>query len=271
MDQCPHCGSPITDGSKCPNCGQSLDALPEYQSETTGYGAVSPDQTNSPPRPKEPPESEQPEPEGTPKGDSADTAEATDGPLGGRLSRRALLGAGAGSVAVVATAGVGWQYLQGGGEGNGVVRSYVDGISANDWSGMGNLYHDDAPVMNRIEDDSDFDSYEGFLESQETLSTLEELEPTIDSIGEFYHITEITRESVEQLPVEMSPERAASVDELRSVVAFITVGADQFGSTEEDQSEYYDDGMRNQPLTCQVVLADGRWQLWSVQGLFRFN
>lgn len=271
MDQCPHCGAPITDGPKCPNCGQSLDSLPEYQSEPAGSGAVSPAQPDGPPGPGAPPEPEQPEAEGAPDGDSAETAESADGPLGGRLSRRALLGAGAGSVVVAATAGVGWQYLQGGGEGTGVVRSYVDGISANDWAAMADLYHDDAPVMNRIEERSEFDSYEDYLKSQDMLSTLEELEPKIDSTGEFYHVTEITKESVEQLPVEMSPEGAESVDELRSIVAFITVDADQFGSAEGEQSEYYDDGMRNQPLTCQVVLADGNWQLWSVQGLFRFS
>lgn len=271
MDQCPHCGSPITDGPKCPNCGQSLDALPEYQSETTGDGTVSPAQTDGPPDLREPTDPEQPEAEGAPEAETSGSAEGTDGPIGGRLSRRALLGGAGASVALLGVGGAGWMYLQDGGAGDAVIRSYFDALTANSWSQAEDLYHDDSPTITRIEESQEIADYEEYLESREVLETWEDIDPELDGIQEFYHATEVTEESIEDLRIQLDTDAVEMVDEVRSAIAFLAVEVGTLNEEQEGANEYYEDGTQNRPLTCNLVLVDGDWSLWTVRGLGRFG
>ena len=269
MDQCPHCGSSVTGGPKCSNCGQSLDALPEYHSETTADRAVPPDQIDEPPQTGAPTESEQPEADGTLEGDAAD-GETANGPIGGRLSRRALLGGAGASVALLGVGGAGWTYLQNGGRGNRVIRSYVDAIAANNWSQAADLYHEEAPVFTRIQNTEGVEGYEGYLESREVLEMWEDLDPELDGIQDFTHATEVTEESVEDLRIQLSSQKVDIVDEFRSAIAFLTIEVGALNEDREDASEYYEDGSKNRPLTCDLVLADGEWSLWTVRGVGRY-
>ncbi|WP_336326028.1 hypothetical protein [Halovenus sp. HT40] len=271
MDQCPHCGSSITDGPKCPNCGQSLDALPEYQSEPTGHGAASPAQTDGLPGPGEPLEPEQPEAEGTPDGDAAEATEQPDGPIGGRLSRRALLGGAGASVALLGVGGAGWMYLQDGGAGDAVIRSYFDAMTTENWSRAEDLYHDDSPTISRIEESQEIADYEGYLESREVLETWKNIDPEIDGIQEFYHATEVTEESIEDLRIQLDTDAVKMVDEVRSAIAFLAVEVGTLNEEQKSAKEYYKDGTQNRPLTCNLVLVDGDWSLWTVRGLGRFG
>lgn len=271
MDQCPHCESSVTDGSKCPNCGQSLDSLPEYQSETVRHGTVQPAQPNSTPT-TEPPdrEAKQSESDDGPQGDdSADASETVDGLQ--KISRRTLLGGAGASVALLGVGGAGWMYLQGSGVGDDIVRSYVDAMAANSWSQSENLYHEDAPVISRIKDSVAFDDYEGYLASQDVLETWENLDPKLDGIQEFYHATEVTEESIEELNIRLESYAIEMIDEVRSAIAFLAVKVGEPNENQENAGEYYKDGRENRPLTCDLVLIDGEWFLWRVRGLGRFE
>lgn len=273
MDQCPHCGSSVIDGPKCPNCGQSLDALPDYQSEADRYG------TGSPARPDDLPATERPDeeahqsdPDGpTQEADSPDDADTADGPLGGKISRRALLGGAGASVALLGVGGAGWMYLRGGGGGNGVVRSYVDAIAADNWAQAEELYHEDAPIISRIEETQGVEDYEGYLDSREILEQWEDLDPELDGIQEFYRATEISEESIDALRIQIGGDTIERIDEARTVIAFLTVEVGALNEDREEAGEYYENGTQNRPLTCELVLADGEWSLWNVRGVGLFG
>jgi hypothetical protein len=222
------------------------------------------------------PKPEQSEAEHPPDGDSADADETTDGPIGGRLSRRALLGGAGASVALLGVGGAGWMYLQDGGKGNAVIKSYLDAMSAGNWSQAADLYHQDAPVFSRIEESREFDDYEGYLRQQSSLETWEDIDPELDAIQEFYHATEVTEESVANLRISLGAESVEMINEVRSAIAFLAIEPENLsrgdGATEEDNEgqnvgEYYEDGTRNNPLTCNLVLVDGEWLLWTARGV----
>lgn len=273
MDQCPHCGSSATDGSKCPNCGQSLDTRPEYQTETAQSGGLQPAQSyNSPPADYRESEEQQPESDGSAQAANAATASETpDETLGGKISRRALLGGAGASVALLGVGGAGWMYLQDGGAGDAVVRSYVDAMAANNWSQAEDLYHEDAPTISGIEDMDGIDDYEGYLESNEVLETWKNLEPELDGIQEFYHATEVTEDSIDDLRIQVEGEAIEMIDEVRSAIAFLTVEVGALNEEREDAGQYYQDGTQNRPLTCNLVFVDGAWSLWTVRGVGRFG
>jgi hypothetical protein len=262
MDQCPHCGSGVADGPKCSNCGQSLEPLPEHGDRLS-------ERVESPPTTAEQPKAEaeprRPERNETP--DGSDPAKGTDGALGGRISRRALLGGIGGSVAVLGAGGAGWWYLQSG-EGRGVVESFVSAIASNNWTRIPDLYHDDAPLIQQIERSDGFDDYEGYLRQRERLETWEEIEPELESVEERYHVTEITGESVEEIGLGMGDDAVDVIDELREVIAFVSVSVGTINEERETAAEYYDDGTMKLPLPCEVVLADGSWQLWTARAGF---
>lgn len=270
MDQCPHCGSRTADGSKCPNCGQSLDTLPEYSAATSDRPAVQPAQ----PAPSPAPEDDEQPPEQT--GAHADESsvreedDAESGRLSGSISRRALLGGAGASVALLGVGGASWLYLQGG-AGEDLVRSYVDAMAANNWSQVEQLYHDESPIMTYIEDNDEIDGYEGFLREREVLETWKEIDPELDGIQEFYHATEVSEDSVEDLNVQLQGDSLEMIDELRSVIAFITVEVGSLNEDRESAADYYEDGTVNRPLTHNLALIDEEWHLWTVRGLGRFG
>lgn len=272
MDQCPHCGSSVTDGPKCPNCGQSLDSLPEYHSETANHGNGQPTQPNSPPVAEhQDGEPHQPESDGGSQAvDSQATPDSADGPLDGKISRRALLGGAGASVALLGVGGAGWSYLQGG-KGNNVIRSYVSAMAVDNWSQMERLYHEDAPIISRIEESREFDDYEGYLESRDLLETWTDLNPELDGIQEFYHATEVSEETIDDLRIQAEGEAIEMIDEVRSTIAFLAVEVGTLDEDQESAGEYYEDGTQNRPLTCELVLVDGEWSLWGVRGLGRFR
>jgi hypothetical protein len=266
MGQCPHCGFGVTDDSKCPNCGQSLDALPAYQNDLSGQG------TTPPPQPAPQPKDGDQQESVSQAADGPEPApeEDANGRLGGKLSRRALLGGIGGSVAVLGVGGASWIYLQGGGAGDDIIRSYVDAMNSNSWSQAERQYHDKSPVITQIEESSDFDDYEGLLESQEVLEVWERIEPELKGIEEFYHATEVTEESVSDLRIQLEGESVEMVDEVRSATAFLSVEVGNLDEEQESASDYYEDGRRSRPLTCTLVLIDGEWHLWSTFGLRRY-
>ncbi|WP_436901563.1 hypothetical protein [Halovenus halobia] len=250
MLQCPHCGSPA-DSPKCPNCGQSFEALPDPARTTPENGAETPPAADEPDKISNGERPDQPAAEESPETD------------GVRLSRRALLGGAGASLAVLGASGAGWWYLQDGGEGNQVVKSYVNSIAANDWARIANLYHDDAPLMKQIEEDADFDSYEGYLRQRERLERWETLDPTFRNTVEIFHITDVTRESQEKLRLGIEGSAVETIDEYRRVVAFASVSVDVLRDDQEDIAKYYDNGTEKMAFPCTVVLADGSWQLWT--------
>ncbi len=250
MEQCPHCGSPV-DSPKCPNCGQSFEALPDTARAPPENGTGTPPATD--------------EPDKLPDGESPDQP-AVEEPTetdGVKISRRALLGGAGASVALLGAGGAGWWYLQGGGEGNQVVKSYVNAVAANDWTKIANLYHDDAPLMKRIEEDANFDSYERYLRERERLQRWERLEPTFRTTVEIFHVTDVTRESEEQLRLGVEGSAVEAIDEYRRVVAFASVSVDALREDQDDVAKYYDNGTENEVFPCTVVLANGSWQLWT--------
>jgi hypothetical protein len=273
MDQCPHCGAE-SEGPKCSNCGQTLDALPEYQSGTARHGTTPPSRTELPDGAERQPDyGPQPRTEsadGEARPEAVDESE-TDRPLGGTLSRRALLGGAGASVALLGVGGAGWMYLQRGGAGDDIVQAFVTGIATNNWSQIERLYHEDSTVITEIEQSDEFNDYEGFLRSQNALGTWEDIKPELDGIEEFYHATEVTEESVEELNVQFDAGTVDVVDEVRSVAAFLAVEVGALSGDREDATEYYKNGTKNRPLTCTLVLSEGRWHLWTVRGFARFR
>jgi hypothetical protein len=165
-------------------------------------------------------------------------------------------------------------YLQDGGEGDAVVRSYVDAMTAGNWSQAADLYHDESPVFDRISDNSAFDNYEEYLREREAPETWEDIDPEIDAIQEFYHATEVTEESISSLGIQVGSEHAEMVDEFRAAIAFLEVKPENLNREDEGESdegenpgEYYEDGTLNDPLTCNLVLVDGEWSLWTARGI----
>ncbi|MXR50936.1 hypothetical protein GRX03_04845 [Halovenus sp. WSH3] len=279
MDQCPHCGSRIDDGVKCPNCGQSLDSLPEYSEATTDRPAVQQsrpptevDSTVAPIGGVEP--TDGPGSREDADRDAADQQadrDAESAGLGTSISRRALLGGAGASVALLGVGGASWLYLRGGGAGDDIVRSYVDAMATNNWSQIERLYHEDSPVITQIEESQEFDDYEGFLESREVLETWERLEPELDGIQEFYHATEVTEQSAKEINVQIKADAVEMIDEVRSVIAFVSVEVGAIDEGREDAAQYYQDGRLNRPLTHNLVSIDGQWHLWTVRGIGRFR
>ena len=251
MDECPHCGSPA-DSPKCPNFGQSFEALPDTARTGPENGAETPPAADEP---DELPDRESPQ----------SASEASTERDGIRISRRGLLAGAGASVAVLGAGGAGWWYLQGGGEGNRVVKSYVNAIAANDWARIATLYHDDAPLMKQIEEDAEFDSYEGYLRQREQLQQWEKLDPTFRNTVELFHVTDVTRESQEKLRLGIEGSTVETIDEYRRVVAFASVSVDVVREDQEDIAKYYDNGTENLAFPCTVVLANGSWQLWTAR------
>lgn len=250
MQECPHCGSRVDGEPSCPNCGQSFEAL----SEPT---------RDDPPDATEPPAQSDPPVEApTESADETRSETEADSPL---LSRRALLGGAGASVALLGASGVGWVFLRGGGEGRRVIKSYVDAMAANDFGRVPELFHEDASVLAQIERSNEFDDYEGYLEQRGVLDTWRELEPELNGVEELYHITEVTEESLSELPVRIEPSAVGSVDEFRQIVAFITVRVGAVNPDEETTAKYYDNETQQLPLTCSVVRSSDGWQLWTAR------
>lgn len=246
MQQCPHCGVDVDDEPACSNCGQSFAGLSERPRES----AERPTAADTP--------TEQP-------GDSDPNTSAEEPGGTIRMSRRTLLGGAGASVAVLGVGGAGWALLRGGGEGRQVISSYVDAMAANDFSGVPELYHDDAPLLQEIDRSSEFDDYEGYLEQRGALETWRDIEPELESAEEFYHITEVTEESLSELELRIDAPRAGEIDEFRQVVAFIAVAVGALDSEQQNTAQYYDNGTERVPLTCTVVRSGGSWQLWTAR------
>ena len=250
MDTCPHCGSPAGDGPRCPNCGQSFDALSDQARNVPENDAETPPAAGTP--------------DESLAGEKQPAAEDPPETDGVRISRRALLGGAGASVALLGAGGAGWWYLQGGGEGDQVVRSYVNAIAANNWARIPELFHDDAPLVQRIQNSNNFESYEGYLRERGNLETWERIEPELQSTEELYHITDVSRESQEQLRLGLDGA-ADSIDEYRRVVAFASASIETLRDDQQDIAQYYENGTQNLPVLSTVVLADGAWQLWTAR------
>lgn len=248
MQQCPHCGSRVDGEPSCPNCGQSFEALSERAHAEQADAAETPEEVGVP---------------AEVAGDDEQQSEAddTDSTL---LSRRALLGGAGVSVAVLGVGGAGWAVLRGG-EGQRVISSYVDAMAANNFPRVPELYHDDAPLLRQIEQSAEFDDYEGYLQQREVLETWRDIEPELKGIEEFYHITEVTEESLSELDLRRATPTAEDIDEFRQVVAFIAVAVGALDEEQQNTGQYYDGGTERLPLTCTVVRVNGNWQLWTAR------
>ncbi len=253
MDTCPHCGSPAGDGPRCPNCGQSFDVLSDSRRAAPENGAKTPTTAEGAGELPDEEPADQP---------AAEALSETDGV---RISRRALLGGAGATVAVLGAGGAGWWYLQSGGEGNQVVRSYVNAVAANNWTRVPELYHEDAPLMQQIDNSNEFDNYEGYLRQRERLETFERIEPELQNTQELYHITDVTQESQEKLRLGIEGGAVETIDEYRRVAAFASVPVEMSREDQEDIAKYYDNGTENLVMPCTVVLTDETWQLWTAR------
>lgn len=257
MPTCPDCGLPEQAGS-CAHCGAVVDDSVDHAGGEPGGDPVGPtDTTGVQDESQESAQGTGSKEETTP----VENGPSTDSPT---VSRRKLL-AGSAGAAAVATGG--WYFLLRGPTGaKAVARSYVSAVQDNDWAGAEGLFHDESPMMSRIQSSSEIDTYEDHLEEQGTLSRLEELDPSIDEVIEWRHIPDVTAQAAEDVFIGLDADAADHVSAAKRLNIVVEVNTELL-SREENIGEHLSGDSTKSSFSVTVVKSSGDWSLWRARPL----
>jgi hypothetical protein len=147
----------------------------------------------------------------------------------------------------------------------------VSAVGNNDWSGAGDLFHEDAPPMQMIDDTDGMGSYEEYLDEQQRfnsdrtqLDIAEDLSPSINGHEELRYYPEWDQETAENATAAgPSPDNAGSADEMKVVLTTLEVDASTWYSDDSDEPSYLSGETTTALVGSHVVLSNGDWSLWS--------
>lgn len=187
--------------------------------------------------------------------------------------RRLLIGGGV----AAAGAGGGWSlFFRGPSGAIGIADNYISAVRNNSWRSAGDLFHEDAPPMQTIDDTDGMSSYEDFLSEQQggfnsdrsELDIAESLSPSVNSHEEFSHYPEWNQEVAENAFVSgPSPDNTGIADEVKLIFTTLEVDASTWYGDDSDEPGYLSGNTTTVFAPSTVVLSGGDWSLWNAPDL----